>query len=130
MKAKEPQKGSKPNVRERALRIEMAAFLLSQGYAVVSVNGLAAQRGVQYIKSYIVHGLNTSRGWPDLQAFNGDRFLLIEVKGPKTRISKDQKSLAKYLLTKGVVVWVCRTIDELRQVVEGTAGDGLKLANY
>jgi Holliday junction resolvase len=70
-----------PEPSESEVQKSIAATLRAYGWLVVRINGGGFKDGRgQFVRGYIVYGLNAACGFPDLVAFKGDRFLLIEVK--------------------------------------------------
>jgi hypothetical protein len=58
-------------------------------------------------------------GWPDLEIFcPGVQPIFIELKVGKNRITPDQNKTLNALASCGCVTAVCKTLDEVRAVIE------------
>ena len=57
-------------------------------------------------------------GWPDLEVFIGGSAMFIELKTPKGRLSDNQKEVGETLRSLGFGVYVCRSIDDVKNALD------------
>jgi hypothetical protein len=60
-------------------------------------------------------------GAPDLVAIRGDRYLLLEIKAGKDRMSAAQKAFKDSIEATGGVYHVIRSLDQIVEMMEGEA---------
>ena len=59
------------------------------------------------------------KGWPDIEIVHLGRVYYLELKTPKTGLSKEQKACHAALLSAGALVAVCRSIEEVESTLRG-----------
>jgi hypothetical protein len=108
----------RPDVPEKAIQAAIIRHLSMAGFLVVRVNSAAFKNDNGfYVRGYSVAGLSVSAGHPDLVAYKGTEALFIEVKKPKGQLSESQEKFHEYAKTKGVAVYVVRSIEDLEKVL-------------
>lgn len=107
----------RPTEKEIQARIMQA--LQMEGWLVIRLNS-GAFKGTKgnYIRTYIIQGLNASAGLPDVIAFKGARFLLIEVKDHKGQLTDAQIRFHQFAERFGVEVNVLRHWDEVEELID------------
>jgi len=75
---------------------------------------------VYYRKLQIKKGMHT--GWPDIEIIHRGRFICIELKTAKGRLSKAQKACHGKITLAGGLVKVCRSLEEVQQFLEMAIG--------
>lgn len=108
-------------VSEKQIQDAMAA-LLRYGWLVVRVNGGAMEtEGGRYVRFCYWYDANGERGdgIPDLMAFRGDRYLLIEVKKPDKRdnLSQGQLDFQAAAIEVEASHYVLCSVEELEAVI-------------
>jgi hypothetical protein len=73
-----------------------------------------------YRKLQIKKGMHT--GWPDIEIIYRGRFIGIELKTEKGRVSKAQKACHDKITLSGGLVKICRSLDEVTEFVEMAIG--------
>jgi len=71
------------------------------------------------VKSYMIYGLGISSGMPDVLAFKDNKFLLLEVKTSKGRLSPNQTRVKHYAESKGNNYYVVRSVPDVEKILEG-----------
>ena len=94
-------------LREEQVQAAIVRALRSAGYEVLITS--RRRRRCVYCGRYSAGGDGVSRGLPDLLVWDAVRggWVGIEVKGPRTAVSPEQRALAE----RGMIV-VCRTVEE------------------
>ncbi len=102
---------------EKEVQAQLIKLLLAAGWVVVRVNS-GRFNGKSYFRSYIIENYNESAGFPDIVAFKGSRFLLIEVKrgkGGKLRESQDKFiALCEY---HNIEVYIINNAEDLEKLL-------------
>ena len=58
-------------------------------------------------------------GWPDLVGWTSTgRFLAVEVKGPRGRVSKEQQNMINTINRAGGVAGICRSVQDFEDLLE------------
>lgn len=108
-----------PAPRESTIQTHIMGRLRSHGWMVVRFNGggFTDKRG-QLVKNYIIQGLNSACGFPDVAAFRDDRVLLCEIKTATGQLSAPQQRFANFAAHFGIKVHVLRSTDELDALLD------------
>lgn len=121
--AKQPKKRGKPEAKFQKAAIQ---YLQLRGFTVKRVNSSAmtAESG-SYLRAYILEGRgeNASKGFPDLEAYKGDRFLVIETKSKNGHLSQSQKDFKQWWESRGHKYNVANNLDQLIKIVEEFEND-------
>ena len=110
-----------PSPSEAEVQRAVIARLRFEGWMVVRINGGGFKdKTGQFIKSYIIAGLNAFSGFPDVLALKGDvaggRFLLLEIKTATGTLTKSQEKFALFAKKFGITVYVVRDAAELSAI--------------
>lgn len=116
--AKQPRKNKKP---EAGFQKAVAEYLLLKGFTVMRVNSSAmtAESGT-FLRSYYVYGRgnkDASSGFPDLIAFKGDKFIVIETKAKNGKLRDSQKSFKEFWEGRKHQYNVVSKLDELINII-------------
>jgi hypothetical protein len=106
-----------PPESEADVQRALIAHLCASGWLVVRINGAAftGKRG-QYVRAYVVAGLNACAGFPDLLALRGASFRLFELKKEGGKLSPAQQRFQDFAARFGVQVEVIEGRDDLDAV--------------
>lgn len=110
-----------PEPTEAAIQSTLMRRLQHAGWLVVRVNGSGFKDGRgQFVRSYIVAGLNASAGFPDLIALRGDgrggiEARLYECKKAGGQLSEAQARFHDFAARHGVLVEVIEGWDEMEE---------------
>ena len=103
---------------EATIQSHIMARLRQRRYMVVRFNGGGFKKNGQFVFNYIIQGLNSSKGFPDVVAFKDGRCYLIEVKTKTGRLSLFQRNFRDYAVHFGTSVHVVRSVDELDELLD------------
>ena len=82
--------------------------------AKIDLNQPAIVDALRKVGVSVVSLASIGQGCPDLVAAKGDKCWLIEVKGPKGKLTKDQE---RFILNWAGVVHIVRTVDDALKLV-------------
>ena len=113
------------NVREHTIHRAVAEFLdlalpADAFWTTFPAGGGGAKRGA-HLKA---RGLKP--GFPDILVIYRGRAVLCELKGPKGKLSPDQRDCHVHLGEAGARVAMCRSVDELERYLRHYVGIPLK----
>lgn len=107
-----------PFMTEHELQIQVAQYLNlvlpSQTAWHHSPN--EGKHKIHYRKLQKKKGLHA--GWPDIEIIHRGRFIGIELKTEKGRLSKAQKLCHSKITMAGGLITVCRSLEEVQKFVE------------
>lgn len=87
-------------------------------WLVIRFNGGAFKDSYgNYVRSYIIQGIKASAGVPDVIAFKNDRFLMVEVKDHKGKLTPSQERFKSWAKKFGVTVHVLRHWNEVEPLL-------------
>ena len=106
----------KPVQREQALHRTVADYLRAvlpadAAWTTFPAGGGGAARGGQ------LKVIGLIPGWPDIQILYRGRFLGIELKAEKGRVSADQDACMKRIVTAGGTWALCRSIEDVERTL-------------
>lgn len=113
----------RPEPSEADIQRSIVAALRLRGWLCIRINANHAQRGRDFVRSYIVYGV-PSGGFPDLLALRdaGDgttRAVLLEVKRPGGALRSSQETFRAFAGAHGVAVHVVHDAREALAAIEG-----------
>lgn len=107
------QKRNKNDNEESRIQDAIAKYLNKLGWLVVRINSSMLRVDNRVLRSYLIYGLGISSGMPDLIAYKGEKYLLLEVKTKKGRLSANQKRVKEYAHQKWVNYHVVRSVEDV-----------------
>lgn len=110
---KRVQKRNKNDNEESRIQDAIAKYLNKLGWLVVRINSSMLRVDNRVLRSYLIYGLGISSGMPDLIAYKGEKYLLLEVKTKKGRLSANQKRVKEYAHQKWVNYHVVRSVEDV-----------------
>lgn len=104
---------------EMALQKKAVKYLRLSGFTVMRVNSSSKRTGHGGIlRSYFVYGKeDAATGFPDLQAFKGDRFLVLELKAKKGKQRPSQIEFQKFWEDRGHNYYIADTLEKVVEIV-------------
>lgn len=114
IKVSAPGKTAEADVQRDALTV-----LIANGWMPVRFNsGAVRMPGGRFVRFYRIPQMDdASDGFPDVAAWKGERYLLIEVKDETGKLRPSQVRFAELARQHGVTVNVCRDWLEVLAIV-------------
>jgi Holliday junction resolvase len=94
---------------ERHIQRQIVDYLRATGWLVIETYLGSSRGGSAWL----------TKGLPDLYAVRRGRQIWVEVKTPSGRVRPEQQTLHEQLRAQGAEVYVVRSIEHLREEVEG-----------
>ena len=103
---------------EAAIQNAVLRLLRLRGWLAIRYNSGGFRVGdTGYFRGYIIAGLNSSAGHPDVVGFKGDRAVFIECKAPGGVLSKNQIRFRDWAERHGVKVWTVESAGEVDTII-------------
>lgn len=108
-----------PKLTESQIQESIMSRLQMDKWLVIRFNGGAFKDSYgNYIRSYIIQGIKASAGVPDVIAFKDNRFLMVEVKDAKGKLTPSQERFKSWAKKFGVTVHVLRHWNEVEPLLQ------------
>lgn len=107
------QRPTLPKLTESQIQDAIIHRLQIDKWLVIRFNGGGFQKGKSFVRNYIIQGAAKSAGLPDVIAFRGNEFLMVEVKDAKGKLTDSQEWFHGWAKHFGVTVHVLRHWDEV-----------------
>jgi len=110
------------NVTEKELHLQVAEYLTHRlgKQNVWHSSRNEGQHKPQYRMMQLRMGMR--KGWPDIELIHKGRFIAIELKTDKGKLSKAQKECHELITLSGGLVKVCRSLREVESFLEMAIG--------
>jgi Holliday junction resolvase len=110
---------SNPEPSEGKIQAALIQRLRVRGWLAIRINGsgFTDSRG-QFVRSYIIYGLNASAGFPDVLALKGNRFLLFEVKKRGGELTSSQERFFDYAEHFGIEPIIVEGWPEMERAIK------------
>ena len=86
---------------------------------VVRINSGAQAVDGRFLRTYTIENNGRSSGMPDVIAVKDGRWLLLEVKTNKGRLSDSQQDFHELAATYGIEVHVVRSVEDVQIILKG-----------
>ena len=110
-----------PGQSEAEIQKAIVQYLILSKWLVVRINSGAQAVDGRFLRTYTIENNGRSSGMPDVIAVKDGRWLLLEVKTSKGRLSESQQDFHQLATAYGVQVHVVRSIDDVEALVMGPA---------
>lgn len=107
-----------PKFTESQIQDAIMSRLQRDKWLVIRFNGGGFRKGKTFIRNYIIQGAAKSAGLPDVIAFRGNQFLMVEVKDAKGKLTDSQEWFHEMVKKYGVTVHVLRHWDEVEPLLQ------------
>lgn len=108
-----------PGESEAEIQKVIVQYLMLSKWLVVRINSGAQAVDGRFLRTYTIENNGRSSGMPDVIAVKDGRWLLLEVKTSKGRLSESQQDFHQLASTYGVHVHVVRSVDDVEMLVTG-----------
>jgi Holliday junction resolvase len=106
------------NLPESKVQKQVVELLEKTGWLIIRVNGGGVKTKGRFVWFYKIMNSGKSKGYPDITAFKGSNFLLVECKKNEGgKLSQEQLDFIDLSKSKNVLVHVVKNISQLINIL-------------